>query len=71
MTKYSGQFSDDLEEVIESFETFFDVCDITNEKQKLKVVKIMLEGSLFSRYFKLKERLESYNEAIEALQEWY
>lgn len=69
--KYTGRLRDDLEEVIEDFETLCELCDVTDDRQKLKSIPIMLKAGAFHRYSKHKSQFQNYPQEIETLRDWY
>lgn len=71
MPKFSGNFTDDLEEVIEEFETVSDIFDVSTDQEKLKEVPIMLKSTTFRKYSQKKKRFRLYEEGIDELRMWF
>lgn len=55
MDTFSGNFYDDLDGVIESFETLSELCDLIQE-QNNKAIPVMLRGKEFWLYYKSKHK---------------
>lgn len=71
MPTFAGRFTDDLEEVIEGFETLADVCEVTDDDTKRKSIPLMLKGTAFRRFAKEKHRFATYQEALDELRSWF
>lgn len=67
MTTYSGNFTEDLEEVIQTFETLSDVCDVNIDSKRRKEIPIMLKGTELWKYSSNKYLYSTFQESVDAL----
>lgn len=56
LSRYSGKLKEDLDGVIESFETLSDMFDLSIEQNK-KAIPLLLKGNAFRLYTKNKHRV--------------
>lgn len=60
---YSVKFKDDLDAVIDSFPTLSEMCDRTEEENKM-AIPVILKGNSFRLYVRTKDQVTSYSEVI-------
>lgn len=65
----SARFEEDLDGVIETFDTLRELCDLS-EEEKGKEIAFILKGNAFRMYAK-KSRIITYSEGISLLRGWY
>lgn len=60
-----------MHETIEEFETIAELCEVTIDAEKKKVIPIILNGSAFRLYSLNKHKITGDEEGIETLKRWY
>lgn len=66
LSRYSGKLKEDLDGVIEYFETLSEMCDLSTDQMK-KAIPLMLKGNDLRLYAKNKHRVGTYDEGIKLL----
>lgn len=69
-TKFTGRYEEDLDGILETFETYATMCDLT-DSEKRKSIPIMLSGNALSLFNKEAKACETFDEAATLLGSWY
>lgn len=69
-TNFSGRHKEDLDGMLETLETYAEMCDLNNY-QKRKSIPNMLSCNSLSLFNKWDKESESFEEAVTLLITWY
>lgn len=72
-TKFSWKYEEDLDDIVESFETYANMCGLSDSKRR-KVIPwdaIMLNGKQLSLLNQRSTEDQTYYQAIQLLKKWF
>lgn len=68
--KLTGRYEEDLKGILETFETYENMCDLT-AIQKRKSIPKMINGNELSLFKKAENSSVTLEETVELLRTWY